>query len=95
MLFVYYFSNLQFHQKGSSLTDPQKFRLTPGFQRRGSIDLQKNEAQETLIYTVVTTSLLRIGSCITRKKLFIGVFHYADLTPINWNMIYQFSHLRG
>ena len=33
---------------GSSLTDPQKFVLTPGFQKRGSIDLQKNEAQETL-----------------------------------------------
>ena len=48
MLFVHYFSNLQFHQKGSSLTDPQKFRLTPGFQRRGSIELQKKEAQETL-----------------------------------------------
>ena len=48
MLFVHYFSNLQFNQKGSSLTDPQKFRLTPGFQRRGSIDLQKKEAQETL-----------------------------------------------
>ena len=27
MLFVHYFSNLQFHQKGSSLTDPQKFPL--------------------------------------------------------------------
>ena len=48
-LFVYYFSTLQFNQKGSSLTDPQKFALTPGFQKRGSIDLQKNEAQETLL----------------------------------------------
>ena len=48
VLFVHFFSNLQFNQKGSSLTDPWKFALTPGFQRRGSIDLQKKEAQETL-----------------------------------------------
>ena len=47
-LFVYYFSNLQFNYKGSSLTDLQKIALIPGFQKRGLIDLQKNEAQETL-----------------------------------------------
>ena len=31
VLFVYYFSTLQFNQSGSSLTEPQKFALTPGF----------------------------------------------------------------
>ena len=48
MLFVYYFPTMQFNQSGSSLTDPQKFALTPSFKKRGSIDLQKKEAQETL-----------------------------------------------
>ena len=49
LMFVHYFSNLKFNQKLSCLTDPQKFALTPSFQRRGSIDLQKKEAQETLV----------------------------------------------
>ena len=31
VLFVYYFPTMQFNQSGSSLTDPQKFALTPGF----------------------------------------------------------------
>ena len=42
------FFNLQFNKNGSSLTDPQKFRLTPGFQRRGQLTFRKKEAQETL-----------------------------------------------
>ena len=48
VLFVYYFSTAQFNQSVSSLTDPQKFALTPGFLKEGAVDLPKKEAQETL-----------------------------------------------